>query len=361
MTQLQLALKEFGLRHVLERHVSMKVRMGRLRPPTVEDYRQRIDWLLEVFGVHEDPRAITYDRLLETAEKEGPTGKGLKFVTITKRFSLLKWALTEEHERGNIPRVPHFPRLPSDGVFGTDYHVTEEFQKMRAVLPQPWDTWVTLGHYTAMRRSDLHRARWGWFELDEPYVDTDGKEIAPGRWRRVSTKTSRRNQRNDVWLPMEVPLWEWLIKLRRGEPHERVAGHWARANKSMAKACWRAEVPPISPNGFRRSAVFRWYKEGRSDEWIRVALGHVGYGHREIARSIEEAHSQGGRTRPSVRSRHYYAADAIGSAPVVGPWKPAEPKRVEPPASEATEEQRRLFDAFSQWWQAQRSIVDPPA
>jgi len=334
---------------MLERHVSTKVRFGRLRPPTVEDYEQRIEWLLQVFGPKEDPRSITYDRLLEVAERCGPTGQGLKFVTISKRFALLRWALIEEHERGAIPRVPHFPRLPSDGVYGTDYLVAAEFEAMRAQLPAPWDTWVTLGFFTAMRRSDLHRARWGWFEVDKPFVDTDGKEIAPGRWRRSSTKTKKGNQPNEIWLPMETAMWEWLVKLRPGEPSQPVTGPWHRANRGMAKACWRAEVPPISPNGFRRSAVFRWYKDGRTDEWIRVALGHVGYGHREVARSIEEAHSQGGRTRPSVRSRHYYSSEAIGSAPHV------EAKRIEPAAEKPTEDQRKLFDAFSAWWQEKKS------
>jgi integrase len=233
--------------------------------------------------------------------------------------------------------VPRFPRLPSDGTYGTDFHVLAEFEAMRAMLPQPWDTWVTLGYWTAMRRSDLHRARWGWFDLKRPFVNHEGKEIAPGRWRRVSTKTERPGRKSDVWLPMDPPLWNWLSKLGPREDSAYVTGCWHRANRGMAKACWQAEVPPLSPNGFRRSAVFRWYVEGRTDEWIRVALGHVGYGHREVAASLDNIHRSGGLTRPTVRSRHYYAADPIAGAPRVSP------KRVEP---DSEERERRLYEKF---------------
>jgi len=344
MFQLDLGLIETGLRAALEGHLKQKKRLGRIRPPTAQDYEQRIAWLVEVFGPRAQLADVTYDRLLAIAEQHGPIGRGLKYVTISKRFAFLKWTLNEAHERGAIARVPRFPRLPSDGTYGTDYHLLGEFEAMRAMLPQPWDTWVTLGYWTAMRRSDLHRARWGWFDLERPFLDCEGKEVAPGRWRRVSTKTSRPGRNTDVWLPMDPPLWTWLTKLGPGEPHELVTGAWHRANRGMARACYQAEVPPLSPNGFRRSAVFRWYVEGRSDEWIRVALGHVGYGHREVSRSISDAHAQDGRTRPTVRSRHYYAAVPIGATPRV------EAKRAEP--------DRELFEKFKAFLSESSAVSD---
>lgn len=353
MTQLEFNLFESGMRAALEHHLRMKIRLGRIRAPTIDDYRQRIEWLCETFGSGTDLRAISYDLLLHRAEQEGPSGKGLKFVTISKRYAFLRWTMREALERGLITRVPNFPRLPSDGTYGTDYHLLGEFEAMRAMLPPPWDTWVTLGFWTAMRRSDLHRARWSWFDLESPFVDHEGKEVAPGRWRRVSTKTARPNRNNEVWMPMDPPLWSWLSKLGRGADHEYVAGFWHRANRSMAKACWQAEVPPLSPNGFRRSAVFRWYVEGRSDDWIRIALGHVGYGHREIAASLDTVHRQGGQTRPTVRSRHYYSAAPIAGVPRVAPKK-ADPS---PEAIAGKEERdRRLFARFQEFLRASEDI-----
>lgn len=290
---------------------------------TMDDYQERARWLLRVLTKVDgceacdkqacpkhtncDLKSVNYERLLMLSKKYGPKG-GAKFplmmTTVKRRFVFLYKVMNEAFGRELIDKMPVFPKLRGDGRARKRIHDYKQFQAMRAQLAEPWRTWVTVGWFTGMHPYDLNRMRESWFRLDEPYKDAGGHAIAPGQWLRHNHKTDQRDE-DLVWLPMENDFHAWMsARVQRGAPTDRVCGRYWKPSLKLSVACERADVPRISPIDLRRSRATIWCAAGKSDEWIRVALGHRGHGWT----GPEVTAGQGERkpARPSTRTTHYY-------------------------------------------------------
>ncbi len=286
---------------------SLHNRADQLRPWTISrDYDPRIQWLLKVFG--DCPLSdLTFEHITHVAKKYGVRAgdDGLANTTINKRLVFLRRALTEAHARGIIPSVPLFPKLRDDSRPKQDWLNQTQFKAMFEFIPDRWKTWVMLAWGTGSRRADLNAFRWSWIDLRNPFVDHLGNEISPGRFHRHTSKTDPDGMRS-VWLPLEMDLWEWLERIPKGMPHERVGGDWIRSNQTITRACELAGVPHVTPTGFRRSLIARLLSRGVSEEACRLWLGH--YGHD----AIHEARAMMGERRGPQRSvliaKHYEVA-----------------------------------------------------
>lgn len=273
-----------------------------VRAVTLKDYQERARWLMRVLGATTQLREVTYESLIALSRERGPRAKDhspLLHVTIKKRLILLHRALSDAEARGLLPECPKFPNLRNDGESGKRIHTPAQFAAMRARLDEPWQTWVTVGYYTAMRSFDLNRMRWRWFRLEQPFLNAAGEAIAPGQWLRHSHKTDG-DDLDTCWMPMEPGLHDWLLGITpRGAPGDPVTPHWWKAVARMAAACEKADVPRISPIDLRRTRASLWLAEGKRDEWIRIAMGHKGYGKPD-----------GSVGRPTIRSVHYFRPTA---------------------------------------------------
>lgn len=290
-----------------------------VRPITLRDYQDRARWLMDVLGADTGLADVTYQRLLNLARERGPKAVNhtpLLNVTVKKRLILLHRAFSDAEARGLIAACPKFPKLHDDGAPGKRIHTPEQFAAMRAQLKEPWSTWVTVAWHTAMRPFDVNRAREHWFDPHTPFRSSSGTVAAPGSWLRHAHKTDP-DDRDLCWLPMEQEFADWMASrtVRGGGPNARMWRPWWKAVARMALACERAGVPRISPIDLRRSRASIWVVEGKSDEWIRVALGHAGYSRADG--------SQAGR--PTIRSRHYYRPTADLLAGQLPPLEPPPP------------------------------------
>lgn len=284
---------------------SLRNTCDHIRPATFIDYQERATWLLGVFGESAELADISYERLLKVSKDYGPGGARtdrLMVTTIKKRFVFLHKVMTEATGRRCLVEMPMFPKLRCDGRARKRIHTQLQFEAMRAKLDEPWQTWATIGWYTGMHTYDLNRARERWFKLDEPYRSTSGEVIAPGQWLRHNHKTDAEDE-DLVWLPMDQGLHDWLsARVARGAPPDKVCGRFWKAPARIGLACEQAEVPRISPIDLRRSRASIWSAEGRSDEWIRIALGHKGHGWT----GPDGEGRQRKALRPTIRTRHYY-------------------------------------------------------
>ncbi len=286
---------------------SLNNRADQLRPETiVKDYDARIEWLLKVFG--DCPLSeLTFEHINHIGKKYGIRmgDDGLANSTINKRFVFLRRALAEAHARGIIPAVPLFPKFKDDSRPGQDWLNPVQFKALMEHIPGRWKTWMMLAWGTGSRRGDLNSFRWSWVDLKTPFTDHLGKEISPGRWLRHTSKTDPEGRRA-AWLPLELDLWEWLDRIPKGAPHERLGGHWIRSNQVIARACQLSGVPHVTPSGFRRSLVARLLTRGLSEEACRLWLGHIS--HEAIHDTKALMGERRGPKRHALISRHYMVA-----------------------------------------------------
>jgi len=91
-----------------------RFRTDGLAEGTLNDYRERADWLLDAFGESCPIDRLTFDALHETCWRSRDE---LANVTLKRRMDLLRWALVLAHARGylepaNDRRTPLRIRYP---------------------------------------------------------------------------------------------------------------------------------------------------------------------------------------------------------------------------------------------------------
>lgn len=244
------------------------------------DYRWRVEWLIDVLGESTMADAIDYNRLEWAARRDREV---LRDVTIKKRLAFWRAAVQYAALRGTVPRaaVPELPPwLRDDGRQMTDFYSLAQFQEFRmALAPGRFRRFAELGYWSAMHSLDLFGTSRAHLEPDFRWEGSDRR----GRWWRRNNKNvrGRKGKPSKVlpcWIPMEPELrelsLEWLSE--RGEPGALIVGELNNVNKTFEAASARAGLPRIRPNlGMRASHSSMLLSRGYNYEYVRIVLGHV--------------------------------------------------------------------------------------
>lgn len=229
-------------------------------PATLQAHEDHMGWLLGYFGdcLLEE---ITYERLAEYKQKEGPTGRGLKVITLKKRLVLLRMALQDAVRRGIIEKVPPWPKLKNDARPGTRCPSLAEIDQVRQVIDvDKHRLWQDIAYWTGMRKSDVSRTRWRHFSFDgDMFV-------------RRSTKTHAQAE----LFPLDPALKESLLyykELWRPQPMDYCAGMWD-ASHGLARYCRRAGVEVYGPNDLRRARESHLIAAGANPTFVELLLCH---------------------------------------------------------------------------------------
>lgn len=253
-----------------------------------DDYRYRIDWLVQVFGELTPACEVTYDAL----ERAARAGRAvlLRDVTIRKRLRFWLSACKYAALRGlDAPVLEAPPWLRDDGARLTDFYTPVQFAAFRLALPPGrFRAFADLGMWTGMHTKDLLSMESG--HLDPMSAWPDGRQ---GAWLRRNHK-NRKCQ--PAWMPMEPELLALVPELAPLLP----LGGLNNIARAFATAAARAELPPIRANlGLRASHATELAKRGHPYEYIRQVLGHEG----EVSRGAGPIPQTA--KRPSTLSRHY--------------------------------------------------------
>lgn len=248
-------------------------------PTTIEDYRQRAEWLLRVLG--DCPLGeISYIRLTRIHQEYGiHSPHGLKNVTIRRRFVTLLRAMRLAAERGIIPRdsVPRLPRMRGDGRARTNILHPAQVRELAAAASakeRAWGIYVLLGWWTGMHHADLVTMRFSDVDMTRTFKSEHGAVISVGMWRRVNSK----NKVPDLWMPMPREmrsLIEHEQRERRPHVRDRICGPWPGASRHMARLCVAADLPRTVPSDLRRSLSSYLVGKGCSVELVRQVLGRT--------------------------------------------------------------------------------------
>lgn len=239
---------------------------------------EQVRWLKSFFGadrpLSEFSGTSGYRLLTEFVEKEGTDrgGRGLKFVTLKKRLTALRMALTEMVRRGELDSLPLWPSLPKDGTPRERYLTLEEYRGILATITPPWGLWVTIGVWTGQHTSDIDTMTWGMVDLGAG--PGNGPGPGPAFWLRRNTK----NKKRPVWLPMPDELREALTAAYRRNPPAGpnlvIIGKCHNMRSHLKRACRKLGIPRVSPIDLRRTCATWWIEKGGPKDGLRQWLGH---------------------------------------------------------------------------------------
>lgn len=271
---LQLSFSLFGakrLKGAIEDYLATQC--DGLADGTFDDYAERARWLYKALGEFCPLSEVTYPRLNELVRIWGPSGKGLRHVTLKKRFVFLRAVMRHAHQMGWGPELQTLPRLRDDGERGKVIHTREQFAAFRAQLAT-WQhrTLADLAFWTGMHRLDLFETRRHHFDLFYDW-GVDGHRGA----------FLRRNHKNprmpNSWMPLEVealPVISDILSKIAPSPHALITGKVHNISRTFYAACDRAEVPRVSLLRLRASYSTRHRAEGYDYEYVRLLLGQTG-------------------------------------------------------------------------------------
>ena len=271
---LQLSFSLFGanrLKAAVEDYLATQC--DGLADGTFDDYNERAKWLYKALGEFCPLESITYPVLNEVVRKWGPSGKGLRHVTIGKRLKFLRVVMRHAHAMGWGPELKAIPRLRDDSSPGRKILTLEQFQAFRAQLAT-WQhrTLADLAFWTGMHRLDLFETRRHHFDLFYDWK-VDGHRGAFLRRNHKNQKTP------DCWMPLEaeaLPVIADTLSKIAPSPHALVVGKVHNISRTFYAACDRAEVPRISLLGLRASFASRHQANQYDNNYIRLLLGHTG-------------------------------------------------------------------------------------
>lgn len=317
------------LKEAVDKHLADQT--DGLATATVKEYGERAEWLLKVLGRDCSLEMITIQRLQEIVRYYGPKGKGLKQVTLKKRISFLTAALHYAAARGHIDpiRVPDMKwlKLRDDGEHRTTFYTVAQFEHFRTQLggdryefpsrgtrgmqsPEKAGRYQLAGDiifWTGHHTADVQKMLWTHLDLDYVWIDHLGAEMARGRYFRINSKNEKRRV-DPAWFPMEPEFRELLVALqeRYGRKSEfadptAVVGRISGLGKAMAAAARKAGLPEASPIDLRRSFATMLASRGYPNDYIRLAMGHLG----EVTVDIKGAVAKVKTARPSTLTRHY--------------------------------------------------------
>jgi len=229
---------------------------------TLSTARARVEHLRRFFGgwcfeaiTSDSVRNYQMSRRRESAEA----------ATVNRETSALSRMLQLAIRRGQVERMPTFPKRleenpPRDGFFEH-----QEYLKVRRQLPRSFQDVLDFAYYSGWRRNEILGLTWG-------EVDLAGRVIRlPPR--RSKTKTGR-------VLPISPPLQQVLKRRqRRRRPGSPCVFHrdgvtvraWRTA---LRDACAKANVPHRLLHDCRRTAARNLIRAGVPERVSMLLTGH---------------------------------------------------------------------------------------
>lgn len=269
-----------------------------------DDYRWRVEWLLQAFGDLTPAVAVTFGVL----ERSARLARGIiRDVTIRRRLRFWRSAMRYAAQRGVVPKesIPELPPwLKDDGQRCEDFYSTEQFHVFRLSLPPGrYRRFADLAMWTGMHTLDVCATERRHLESSHAWEGTD----VQGRWWRRNHKNASPRRQAKVqpcFVPMEPELRElaveWLAE--PGPADGLVVGRLNNLRRTFHEAAARAGLPLIRPNlGLRASHSTMLMARGYSYEYVRLVLGHIG----EVSAYQAGDHLRARTASPSTLSRHY--------------------------------------------------------
>lgn len=221
--------------------------------------------------VFENDRAssVTVPRL--RAYIDDRLSEGAKPATVQRELSALRRMFRLGLQAGKVLRVPYFPTIQVSNV-RTGFFEREEFDRVRAELPEYLRPLVTLAYWTGWRRGELLNLEWRHVDLDNGTVRLD-----PG--------TTKNNQGRFVYLPSEaletLRAWrETTSAVERERSCIIISVFHHNGSKirdyytAWRAACERAKVPGRLVHDFRRTAARNYVRSGVPERVAMTVLGH---------------------------------------------------------------------------------------
>jgi hypothetical protein len=280
---------------------------GKLARATLGDYQDRADWICRVLGESTPLDRVSYQDIEALVKRHGPSGTGLKLVTLRKRIRMFRAALSLQLDRGNIERLWKMPRqLTDDGQRGQDFYTVAEYAKFRQEVPEGrYRRFFDLGFWTGHHAYDVKRFTRAMLDPDYAWRDEQGEQIRAGAYLRQNHKNRRAVE---IWFPAEPEfrgiVSEWILSNPQWGERSVVVGRIAGVSKVAHQAAERAGLHYVTPNrGLRRSFATMLASRGYDHEYIRQAMAHEGriWTERESAQASPKVHT----ARPTTDTAHY--------------------------------------------------------
>lgn len=207
------------------------VRFGKRSPATLAMHRIHVPYLYEAIApttpiAQIDERVINSCAVLESQGRrrtiEGgtrPTTTG----TVAKRICTLRMVLELAHRRGQLHRMPAFPRFPGRGQPRREFlRNPGELEQLAAALGVDQADWIFVAVFTGQHPSDVERMR--------AYLDADPFASPP--WVRLrNTKNRHPEQLVVMPAPLATRLRE-VFDRRQLAPGAPVVIPWDKDNRS---------------------------------------------------------------------------------------------------------------------------------
>lgn len=209
--------------------------------------------------------------------------------TVRKELVVLRLSLSHARDRGVMDRDPEsvIPKFRARYKPRRRWMSTVELRGLLRHLSPERQRWVIVAVMTGGRLSEIEGLTWGDLDFANQQIHIRG------------TKTDR----SDRIIPMDRELGELLGQMRKGDS-EAVAGGWSNVRRDLEKACAKAKIEPVTPNGLRRTFASYLKQAGRDSLAVGKLLGHTSsrmvelvYGHLD-QRSLRHAME----ALPSVQS-----------------------------------------------------------
>jgi integrase len=229
---------------------------------TLTTARARVEHLRAFFGGW-GVEAITPDSVRNYQMHRRP--QGAEAATVNRETSALSRMFQLAIRRGQLERMPLFPKRleenpPRDGFFEH-----EEYVKVRSRLPLAFQDVLDFAYYSGWRRHEILGLTWDEVDLAGGVI-----RLTP---RRSKTKTGR-------VLPISAPLQQVLNRRQRrrrsGSPHVfHRDGVTVRAwRTALRDACKKAKVPHRLLHDCRRTAARNLIRAGVPERVAMLLTGH---------------------------------------------------------------------------------------
>lgn len=190
--------------------------------------------------------------------------EGAANATINRELAALKRAFNLAIRAGKLWHRPYIPMLREDNV-RQGFFEPEQFEAVRAELPDYLYGAITFGYYTGWRKGEVLSLRWQQVDLAHGEV-----RLEPG--------TTKNRDGRTIFLDGELRgvlerQWE-----RRAPGCEHVFHRRSRPigdfEKAWAKACERAGCPGMLFHDLRRTAVRNMVRAGIPERVAMQISGH---------------------------------------------------------------------------------------
>lgn len=239
---------------------------------TTEDVQRRIELHLEPFFGGRRMAAITTDAVRAYTTQR--LDAGAKHATVNRELAVLKRAFRLAEQSGAVLHRPHIPMLKENNV-RQGFFERQDFEDVRAALPDYMQGPITLMYWTGWRRGDVLPLEWS-------QVDREGESIRlePGTTKNDEGRTLPYGKLPELVDVIE-DAWAHREKLAKAgtiSPYvftmkgKQIAHSvWYR---NWRNACAEAEVRGKLPHDLRRTAVRNLTRAGVPQAVAMQITGH---------------------------------------------------------------------------------------